>query len=305
MANTKISALPAGAPAQVTDILPVDRAGTNVSLTIANIQAGLAPLASPALTGTPTAPTQSAFTNNTDLATAAYADNNFKGVSIVGFREDFLSTHNQASLTAETVIFADTIWLAHDITAATGTLNGATGTFANPGQLAIVTGAAGSGDGVGIQKGDLASLGALGSNAGWEVNLVFALAQTANCAFRIGVCEAGGYIVDAPTDGMWVEYDTANASSNTDYTWVTASSSTRAFATTDSKAVDTGFHHVRIRSTVSGTIGFTIDGGTEFTTTTDVTTAIMMPFIQVLTRTAGASTLTMDFYSYMAATGRS
>jgi hypothetical protein len=32
MANTKISALPAGAPAQGADVLPVDRAGTNVSL---------------------------------------------------------------------------------------------------------------------------------------------------------------------------------------------------------------------------------------------------------------------------------
>ncbi|HXA31487.1 MAG TPA: hypothetical protein VNV87_04440 [Acidimicrobiales bacterium] len=36
--------------------------------------AAKAPLASPALTGTPTAPTQTALTNNTDLATTAYAD---------------------------------------------------------------------------------------------------------------------------------------------------------------------------------------------------------------------------------------
>ena len=35
---------------------------------------GAAPLASPALTGTPTAPTQAALTNNTDIATTAYAD---------------------------------------------------------------------------------------------------------------------------------------------------------------------------------------------------------------------------------------
>jgi hypothetical protein len=36
--------------------------------------AAYAPLASPALTGTPTAPTQAALTNNTDIATTAYAD---------------------------------------------------------------------------------------------------------------------------------------------------------------------------------------------------------------------------------------
>lgn len=35
---------------------------------------GAAPLASPALTGTPTAPTQAALTNNTDVATTAYTD---------------------------------------------------------------------------------------------------------------------------------------------------------------------------------------------------------------------------------------
>ena len=68
MANTKISALPAGAPAQSTDVLPVDRAGTNVSLQVADI------LANSALTGTPTAPTQTPLSNNTDVATTAYAD---------------------------------------------------------------------------------------------------------------------------------------------------------------------------------------------------------------------------------------
>jgi hypothetical protein len=41
MANTKISALPAGTPAQTTDVLPIDRSGANYSLTaqdLANVQ---------------------------------------------------------------------------------------------------------------------------------------------------------------------------------------------------------------------------------------------------------------------------
>lgn len=42
--------------------------------TLTSALAAKAPLASPALTGTPTAPTQSALTNNTDIATTAYAD---------------------------------------------------------------------------------------------------------------------------------------------------------------------------------------------------------------------------------------
>lgn len=67
MADTKISALTPGAPAVGTDIMPVDRAGTNVSLTAADIVAlaavTLAPIASPTFTGTVKAPLGS-ITNN-------------------------------------------------------------------------------------------------------------------------------------------------------------------------------------------------------------------------------------------------
>lgn len=356
MANTKISALPAGAPAQVTDILPVDRAGTNVSLTVANIQAGLAPLASPALTGaptaptqtpltsntdiattaytdaavtvetsraetaeallaplaspaltgTPTAPTKAAFTNNTDLATTAYDDNNFKGVSVAGFREDFISNNTSGTSVTTLANFAfDSPWSAQDINSVAGTLNAVAGTFANPGQLSMATGATGTGDGLCLTKPiNLVALGALGSNAGWEMNCVFKLSQTTSCAMRIGFSSNGEFKVDPPTDGIWVEYDTANSSSNTDFTWVTAVGSTNSYATTGSSGADTNFHHVRIRSTVSGTIGFTLDGGTEFTTTTDVTALALSPFIQVLTRTSSSKTLIVDFFSYMASTGR-
>lgn len=65
MANTKISALTAGAPAQAGDLIPIDRSGTNYSLQVGDI------LTSPALTGTPTAPTPSASDNSTKIATTA------------------------------------------------------------------------------------------------------------------------------------------------------------------------------------------------------------------------------------------
>ena len=51
MANTKISALPAGAPAQSTDLLPIARAGANASLQVSDVLANAAPLASPSFTG--------------------------------------------------------------------------------------------------------------------------------------------------------------------------------------------------------------------------------------------------------------
>ena len=37
MANTKISALPAGAPAVATDLIPIDRAGANYSLQVSDV----------------------------------------------------------------------------------------------------------------------------------------------------------------------------------------------------------------------------------------------------------------------------
>ena len=44
------------------------------AVSIGALPTSLAPLASPAFTGTPTAPTQTALTNNTDIATTAYTD---------------------------------------------------------------------------------------------------------------------------------------------------------------------------------------------------------------------------------------
>jgi hypothetical protein len=254
--------------------------------------------------------TQSGFDNSTDLATDAYADNNFKGVSVTGFRDDFLSIDiNGPETTTGAIINSDNgPWWVAGIAATSGTNANAAGTFTNPGQFNMTT-AATSGDGVVAVKSIAASgtftpLGALGSNAGWEYNVIFAIPSTASISVRLGLVATAEANVDPPTGGFWVEYDTANTNSNTDWTWRTVSGGTSSYSTTNSKAVDTSFHHVRIRSTVAGTIGFTIDGGTEFTTTTDVSTAVMTPFMQVQTRTTAAKTLTLDFVSYMAATGR-
>ena len=61
------------------------------------VPAGLAPLASPALTGNPTAPTQSANDNSTRLATTAYVDDEYQNRVIV-------STSNPGSLNGRVFI---------------------------------------------------------------------------------------------------------------------------------------------------------------------------------------------------------
>lgn len=269
------------------------------------------------LSGTPTLPngvsgaTQGAFDNSGKLATTAYADNLVKGVSVVGFREDFLGINGtsagSATGTTITGMPSDTFWLVSNVVGGTWTLANVASTFANPGIISLQP-AATSGEGCVIYKSGIganSTLGILGSNEGWEINIVFALNQTANICVRAGVCEAAGATVDAPTDGMWVEYDTANASSNADYTWRTRKASSDNYSTVNSKACDTNLHHVRIRSTSIGTILFSIDGGTETAITTDVPTVRMIPFFQVIARSTGNTiNASIDFYSYMAATGR-
>ena len=55
MSNTKISALTPGTPAQSTDVLPIDRAGANFSLTASDIIGGAAPANVVSAAGTLTA----------------------------------------------------------------------------------------------------------------------------------------------------------------------------------------------------------------------------------------------------------
>ena len=81
----KISEMTDGAPAVGTDEAEFRRGSTNIRLALSAVAtyvnglltsalALLAPLASPALTGTPTAPTASPGTNTTQLATTAFVD---------------------------------------------------------------------------------------------------------------------------------------------------------------------------------------------------------------------------------------
>jgi hypothetical protein len=225
-----------------------------------------------------------------------------------GFIEDFFNTPaNSVAVNASAaVVPCDTNWTTKQAGSGgtTGSIaaTGAAASFANPGQILLTTPAT-NGEGVGLWKGSNGCFGALGSNAEWEIHIILKMGSTSNICVRAGVAING--TSDAPSDGMWVEYDTANANSNSDFTFVTAKSSAYSYATTDSIAGDTSFHHIRIRSTVTGAIGFTIDDGTEFTTTTDVTlSAAMEPFFQVLARTSSTATLTADYYSFYAYSGR-
>jgi hypothetical protein len=286
-----------GSPQQASWLAPTGTAGSAV-LSV-----------SPALTGTPTAPTQVPFDNTTTLATDAYVDRNAKGVEVAGFREDFLfgalAPVGTSITTAGLTFVADTGWFAEAILAA-GTISSlVSSTFANPGTIQVTTAAVASGDGIVLFKTWGAtgepSLGALGSNAGWESHFVFKLAATTNIAIRVGFFSAGAAASDPPTSGIWMSYDTAAADTNFTFETRSAGTSTR---TASSVAADTNYHHVRIRSTAAGTILFQIDGGGETSINTNVTSSALGVYLQLFTRTTATATATFDFVSYFAATGR-
>jgi len=285
------------------------QAGSPTPVVLTDANGNALTLGSPTLPSGAAGVTPSAFDNSTKLATTAYLDNVVKGPSIVGFRDDFIYGDVGAAISTVGNFKGDTIWATLQIVAA-GTISASTNaaTFANPGNATITTGASSGNGGVIYKTGGTSSsatLGALGSNAGWELNFIFNLPSAASVAIRCGTCIAGQNAADSPTAGIYCEYDTANTgNTNTDYTLVTRNASTSTYAASSSAPNTAGYDHIRLFSTVAGTISMQVNGGTVVTSSTNVSTAIQGIFIQLLTRTSGAKVMILDFASYEAATGR-
>lgn len=83
MATVKVSALTALPVANATYTYGITDAGTEGKVPVGGTN-GLAGLASPALTGTPTAPTPTQDDNSTKIATTAYVDAGLGGSALAG-----------------------------------------------------------------------------------------------------------------------------------------------------------------------------------------------------------------------------
>ena len=225
-------------------------------------------------------------------------------VGYAGFKEDFLGGSGSAAVTTSAATGFDVTWSAAQIVGGTQSLVAQNGTYANPG-LTLWTTSAVSGQGVALSRGggggSAGPLGNLAAQGGWEVNIILALAATTLVCVRAGVCTGGQQVSDAPSGGIYVEYDTANVgNTNANFTYVTRSASSPTYSTTNSVAADTSFHKFRIRSVVAGTILFSTDNGTETAISATVPTTNMMAFIQLISRTTAAKAMSVDFYSYAA-----
>jgi hypothetical protein len=184
------------------------------------------------------------------------------------------------------------------------------GTFQNPGEVLITTSAT-TNDGAVIARGGVGSLGALGANAGWQYDCWFQLPATiTNYALRVGIVKGVQQNQDAPNSGMWLEYDTANSSSNSTFTFRTTQASTSTYTSSGVTPAASTWYHVKISSQTAGTINYqlgtangTLSSATNVTTNVD-SSSVMTVFCQVLPRTSTAVTLTLDRVSYVAASGR-
>lgn len=259
-------------------------------------------------TGTTAAP----FDNSTKIATTAYV-NDTTGYR---FTEDFTTGGGNASITTAVALNFEHAWAAVQIVGGTQSVLGIAGTFQHPGKVRITT-AATSGQGCALYVGGgantAAPLGVLGAASGWQSDFYFTLPATiTNYCFRIGLARAGQQANDAPTDGFWFEYDTANTGNSDSFiTFRTVNASTPTYTTTGNVTpiVSTNYH-LRIFSTVAGTISYQIgsaDGalGSVVNVTGNVnTTNAMMPLLQVIPRTTAALTFDFDKFEHQAKPGR-
>ena len=117
-------------------------------------------------------------------------------------------------------------------------------------------------------------------------------------------------MLTAPAAASYVEYDTANASSNADWTFVTIAASVAHYSASAVVPAASTWYHFRLSSTSAGTIAFQIgtangalNAATSITTDVD-STSVMTPFVQLYARTSAAVSVTLDRISYFATTGR-
>lgn len=245
-------------------------------------------------------------------ATTAPADLSGGSTSFV---DDFLFAANGISITTGSTYNGDTPWAAIQISGGTQTIASSVGTVQNPGAMTITTSAT-TGQGCAFFKGGGGSatgpLGALGNNIGWQVDIWAELPATiTNYCARLGLAKGGLAAGDAPTSGLWWEYDTANTgNSDTKWTIRTVSGGVSNYSAAGPAPAASTWYHFRIRSVTAGTILFSVGAGNaalgaETAISTDVpSTDAMMPWFQVLARSNAAVTLIMDRYSYTAPTGR-
>ena len=218
---------------------------------------------SPALTGTPTVPTATPLTNNTQAASTAYVDAAAAVVSAAAAKpnpsnsvvvEEFIG----GSATSQNI--GQNGWSLSTI-GSTPLITGVQAAYPNFGVCQIATAlAATAGQGGGLSlSGESSAAGNLVNNlqgtTGWEIQWIFKLNQTTATRFRAGV-DTNATIL-AGFNGLYVRYDTNATYSDTTFVFESSVGGVKT-SINSAIAVDTNWHRVKITSSVVGTAIFTL-----------------------------------------------
>jgi hypothetical protein len=111
---------------------------------------------------------------------------------------------------------------------------------------------------------------------------------------RLGL--SSGVATNPASDGIWIE----KLEADTSWFGVCRSGSTQT-RTAALLACDTSFHRWRIRRVDASTIGFTVDGGTEVTVTTNIPTAVLDFFFAIRNNVASDKNHDIDYFDCLIA----
>jgi hypothetical protein len=293
-------------------------ASTELSGDVTTSGSNAATLKNTGTAGTYTKVTTDAQGRVTSGTTLGYTDLPQTSGGVVTYIEDFISNPG-SSLTVSAASgnrWDTSISYAPVGGGTTGTIaSNPTPTFLNPGTILLTTPAT-SGNGIGVTGTTSANnsgngeIGPLSGSAPWQVDIWFKLPATiTNYCVRAGVVVTSAN-ADPPTDGFWIEYDTANVNSNSVFTLRCNKASAATYVVTSVTPVASTWYHVLISSSVAGTVAAQISTSngaltSAVTSNTNISTSTALGVgVQVIARTTAAVTLTVDRMTYSASTGR-
>lgn len=144
----------------------------------------------------------------------------------------------------------------------------------------------------GLSFSEVGRLPPLNALTGWRVRFIGRINSTASISIRWGLAVDTNSII--PADGIWWQYDTDAPDVNFSAVCRAASLETK---TASAVAAATGWMVFDIWSDTSGTISFSINGGTAINIAATVPTVALSPFFNCVTRTTAGKTADVDFWA--------
>jgi len=157
---------------------------------------------------------------------------------------------------------------------------------------------------------EVTSLGALGNTTNlWDSKFVFSMSATAQTSVYVGF--TGTFGSYPPSNFIGLRFDTSAtspAADTTDFRFVTCKTTT-CVAHGTTYTADTNFHTVRIRQSVAGTFGLTLDANAEIclnsggtagcTTDAQIPTGTLTAIFEQVQQSGVSQTMDIDFFAFI------